>query len=791
MRTTILSAHADVTEPMNRSTQGPLSRTPEGVVLCDTRKGKHHKFLCVFASLRLCVKTLQLSTPTFSTASPRGPRGAVLHQIIWLFIASAAFGLLTTVIQPNHAWSQPVESAWDMDRYQELVAESDRVYDEANESSVSDDEHRALLLRSADLKEEAVGMLRQALLSGLLDDYGDLPREDLLLLHQNLVVVYSELGSCGTAETRMVRALQDSPLLLEGAVDELDTVRARIEACRAEQERTGIESQQEVAALRVGGAFREAAELFEAGRFEEAAGEYFRLVVQSPNSEFAPAAVYNAALSYERIEQYDQATQLYEHVLAQYPDCAFIDDALFRIAVNSTRAGNVNRAIEAYLALAEQDANDERAADALFTAAELLQETGELARAAAAYEDFALDFPQHENAPLTLYRAGLIYRLQGRSDSMIAVWELMRSQYGRQTSSQGVGVDAMVIGSLRMTAELYADLGDTETAGRTYREVVDTYEARQPTDTESIDSAAQARFFLADQQLEAWLGVSVPRDVEDARQIVHDQIDGIYVLEAAFDEVIVIGSAHWTIGALYMIGLAHETYVDQLRALPVPATLADNELLAQTYRDEQESFAAELSETAVANWQFAVDVSRTTGVVNEWTMAAISALNEHSDSEWPLTAAEQAFLAENPPADQVRRDEGDTTSVRVEEISIHETAVDDEHTDPLPFVFLSAGAALLVGGIAYDLSLAGDRDEFDLIQSECAAGPCDYERGQQLQSDLYDAQPIVGALLGVGLAGVVTGAVLLLTSGDDEPQSVALEPMLFPDCVGVRIGWER
>ena len=56
----------------------------------------------------------------------------------------------------------------------------------------------------------------------------------------------------------------------------------------------------------------------------EAAVHLSDLRFHYPDSEFAPAALYNGAIGYERLQRYEPAMRLYQRVVDDYPDCEFV-----------------------------------------------------------------------------------------------------------------------------------------------------------------------------------------------------------------------------------------------------------------------------------------------------------------------------------------------------------------------------------------------------------------------------------------------------------------------------------
>ena len=105
------------------------------------------------------------------------------------------------------------------------------------------------------------------------------------------------------------------------------------------------------------------------------------------------------------------------------------------------------------------------------------------------------------------------------------------------------------------------------------------------------------------------------------------------------------------------------------------------------------------------------------------------------------------------------------------------------------WTLIGTGAALILGGVVYDRVLAGDADEFDALQADCAEGPCDSDRARALQSTLRSGKVGVGTLVGVGVAAALTGTILWLTGGDgQETHGVTAAPLWRGAAAGVELG---
>jgi hypothetical protein len=114
-----------------------------------------------------------------------------------------------------------------------------------------------------------------------------------------------------------------------------------------------------------------------------------------------------------------------------------------------------------------------------------------------------------------------------------------------------------------------------------------------------------------------------------------------------------------------------------------------------------------------------------------------------------------------------------------------------ESPSPLPWIaFGIGGAGLAVGGVTGVMALGVRSDLADL----CPSGECrprdesEQARMQDDRSEYHTLGTVSGIGFGVGLAGVATGVVLLLTSPKAEvnANATSLTPVLGPGYVGIR-----
>jgi len=272
---------------------------------------------------------------------------------------------------------------------------------------------------------------------------------------------------------------------------------------------------------------------------------------------------------------------------------------------------------------------------------------------------------------------------------MRRVWDDLRSQYGDVRSTDEVPIDAMVLDSLRRTADSFADRGDERQAERYYDEVLDEFRWRDPSDIDSLFAAGKARFQLAERAFEEWEAIPIEGNLQRQRRTVQQLVEGIPEVVAGYNDVIDIGSAEWTMAAYFMVGRVYQAFADKVYAVPPPEF--DDPTMEEAYLLELEDFASRFEDEAVENWRVAMAVASQTGIVNEWTIAIIRELNRYLGEEFPLYKEERDFVqheiisplsmsASDIPIDAAEIDEA------IDELDDVETAPDDieELDEPTP-----------------------------------------------------------------------------------------------------------
>lgn len=92
--------------------------------------------------------------------------------------------------------------------------------------------------------------------------------------------------------------------------------------------------------------FKKAYEAYSDRRYERAAKHYAAIVEYFPESKYYTPAMYNAGLSYEKLEQWEQAAKFYRLIIEERPEKSDAKDAYYRLANAYEKLGEAQKVVD-------------------------------------------------------------------------------------------------------------------------------------------------------------------------------------------------------------------------------------------------------------------------------------------------------------------------------------------------------------------------------------------------------------------------------------------------------------
>ncbi|MBN1944997.1 MAG: hypothetical protein JW797_04935 [Bradymonadales bacterium] len=125
-----------------------------------------------------------------------------------------------------------VAQQWDPNRYLELLDDGNRIYERAQELGPNNPRYNQMVYDTLALKQEALEMLRRAVLAREVPEYlmND-ARTDLFNLNENVMFLLMEIDQCAAAELLLDRSAMDTEILPEGGLEHLGRLRGDLDVC--------------------------------------------------------------------------------------------------------------------------------------------------------------------------------------------------------------------------------------------------------------------------------------------------------------------------------------------------------------------------------------------------------------------------------------------------------------------------------------------------------------------------------------------------------------------------------
>ncbi|MDY0060839.1 MAG: tetratricopeptide repeat protein [Myxococcota bacterium] len=400
----------------------------------------------------------------------------------------------------------------------------------------------------------------------------------------------------------------------------------------------------EVTTLKVGALFKKAEALFQEKKYEEAAGEYTRLVNENPGNEFADRALNNAAVAYENLNKYESAMRLYERVWREYPNREFAEHALYRTAVNSERFFNWQKATQSYLLLVDKFPRSDKRADSLYTAAMLQENTQQYREAIASYNRYLKEYPDRPDVAAVLYQTALIYEKMNDTNNMSRVFNAFIRKYGKDPQYNG-----QVMAALGKMADKQLEQGRWKDASALLKQILREFDQRglAPGGPEALH-AAKAQFLLTEQDYKTYEAIKIEGGLAQQGETIRRLQAQSRSLSERFAKTFDYKNLDWTLAAYFRMASLFQKFAEKLYAAPVPAAIASDDEAAEEFRVQLEDVAVPIEDEAVKRFEKAVEVARENRIVNEWTQKALQTLNKYKPAEYPLLRQERRETVDEP-----------------------------------------------------------------------------------------------------------------------------------------------
>jgi TolA-binding protein len=381
--------------------------------------------------------------------------------------------------------------------------------------------------------------------------------------------------------------------------------------------------------------------------------------------------LFNSAIASEKNNDFFKASSSFLDFQKMFPTDPNADRALFNASLNQFKAGQVTDSIATQKLLLNTYPKSSLAPDVTAQIAETYEATAQFQEAAETYKQFANSYPNDKRAPVSLYNAGVLYRgIRKSNQSSSAFGELYRKYPNHPAANDAIFESARIkelagdpngaISDYSLFANNPANKGKNEALFAQAKAISLRLATDPRSDTAHRDLA----------KLAAYLRIKNSPSAPAARQVVakllfDDQESGVkgffattlsnpneiersaaskqsklVRLANAYQDVIALGNAEYTVASYYRLGELHEDFAKNLFNASAPNGLSAKE--SSEFKSQLDKAAFPLKEEAYKFFETAYRQSSEVETFTPWTQKTFKKMVQLAPQKHPAVDQQSA-----------------------------------------------------------------------------------------------------------------------------------------------------
>lgn len=387
-----------------------------------------------------------------------------------------------------------------------------------------------------------------------------------------------------------------------------------------------------------------------AQKYQEAADTFIRAAKEYPQDKRAPHNLFSAGVVLESGAQPVRAAETYLLVVDKYPGSADAAKAAFSAGRTYEQMAYFDKAADAYSTLAYKYPTDAKAQDALFNVAVLRQALGDTKAAIQATNDYAKRYPRAKDVSDIEFRTGSVYADAGEHGRAVAAFQ----EYVRKNPQSARAVEAWMRIGREYLAQKQGKKADDALAVAIKRWKQLSRKAQK----EAAPAAAEARYLQGEFLFQSYQAVGLDVKPTQLKATLERKKQLLGKAQQVYTDVVSYGDATWGTAALLRIGQIYEGFADQLRKLPPPPGLNEEE--QQVYREQVDIFVVDIEDKASAVYETGYKKALELKVYGNNTRMLREGLGRLSETKYPpeRESRQRTRLGDKPPEPPILKDVG-------------------------------------------------------------------------------------------------------------------------------------
>jgi TolA-binding protein len=473
-------------------------------------------------------------------------------------------------------------------------------------------------------------------------DYGDY--DEAVKRFGLIVERYPDDPNAGAAGDRILQAL--------GKAKDYENIESWARRLKKTKAFASKDEQDRLDKLIVGAVMKSGEKYTASGEYDKAAAFFLRVPNEYPQNGYAPKALNNAAVVYEKEKKQDEAVAAYKQLADKYPAASEAPEALFTAARIEENIAYYDRSAGLYEQLAAKYPQNGHAADALRSAGVLRQSLGQHDRAIKHYGEYARRYKDRPDAKDVAFQAAVVREDQKDWRGAAASFAAFSKVYPG---------DPKTVEALAREADAHLKAGNDAAAKETAAKALAAYGKHGKGSDEGSYYAAEARYIQGELAYLDYEKIKIAGKPKQLAKVLEEKAKRLEEAKSIYLDVVTYKSPEWATASLLRIGQGYEAFAKAMRNAPVPKDLKEDE--KQMYRDELEKVIVVIEDKAIDAYKSGYARALQIGVYNKHTQAIRQALGRLAENEFPKEAELRLSTRPGEPRvtldriEEVRRDQ--------------------------------------------------------------------------------------------------------------------------------------
>ncbi len=342
--------------------------------------------------------------------------------------------------------------------------------------------------------------------------------------------------------------------------------------------------------------FMHAQALADSGNHLAAAKEYRRVVKEVPNAKFADLSLYQSAVEYDKVSEYNQAVEAYQYLIDHFPSSKYYLDAMNNLALDYGELKEYKYAANTYEKLWKVTPDSAKAQDALYNASFFSVKAKDWRNAIRINKQYVETYPKSSDAENMFYNMAEYYLKLDDLDQANRIWD----EFGMKYPDSPRGVETFY-----KRGEYFMNKGEHDQAIVEFNRALQRNTELKSKNLKTNDFyAAEALFLKSELMYNDYKKIRFTLANMDAQKKQKKEL--LKQLVSQYEQVAAYGTIR-LYEATYDIGKVYEEFANTWNSQEIPQMDKTRQIV---YRTKIHQMSAQLYEKAHASYRSAVILLR-------------------------------------------------------------------------------------------------------------------------------------------------------------------------------------